>query len=374
MPTRRARVARAQLRVLSAQLPQPAANAHTRWSQRDGLLLILTDDQGQLGLGEASPLPGYSTEDLPTCRQQLQHVAWAELELDLERVDGRPAFPAATERVLASLVPAARCAAETALLSLIASQRALPLATLLRGSTPTDAVNVSALLGGDSAAELLESAHAAITRGFQTLKIKVGRPGGAAWELMALQQLRRQLGPTVALRLDANRAWSLTEAHVRLAALETIAPELIEEPLATLHELPHLRTRQRIALDESLQHLDPQAAVAPLLASGAVHALILKPMALGGPLRCLQLAQLAASYGVPSVVTHLFDGTVALAAAAALALALPLPLACGLDVHPGLALGPEVRPAFVGAPQIFPSTRPGLGIELGEPLDLPSGK
>ena len=345
-------------------MAQPAGNAHNRWQQRDGLLLRLVDDRGQVGLGEASPLPGYSADDLTTCGDRLQRVPWSELALELDESKGQLAFTAPTAHLLALLPPAARCAAETALLSLIAYDRALPLATLLRGEPPPTAVAVSALLTGDSPAELLASAHAAVARGFRVLKIKLGRADGAAWELAALRELRRQLEPTIALRLDANRAWSLPVATERLAALEELNPELIEEPLADVRELRHLRTPLRLALDESLQHLDPESQLVPLLAAGLVGALVLKPMALGGPLRCLQLARLATTHCTPSLVTHLFDGPIALAAAAALALALPAPLACGLDTHPGLVIGPALQPPATGAPQIPPSTTPGLGLTL----------
>ena len=257
-------------------------------------------------------------------------------------------------------------------MTLLACRRAVPLATLLRGEAPPAAVPVAALLGGESPEELLASGRAALARGFTTLKIKIGRPDGAAWELAALQALRRQLGPAVALRLDANGAWSLAQATARLAPLVELLPELVEEPLADARELPRLRTPLPIALDESLQHLDPEAEVGPLLAAGAAQALCLKPMALGGPLRCLQLARLAATHGAPALCTHLFDGTVALAAAAALALALPRPLACGLDAHPGRAHGPAGRLPFIGAPFILPSTAPGLGRELAAaPLAAP---
>lgn len=372
MMTSRARVAYAELRALSAPMAQPAGNAHRQWPQRAGLLLRLVDEEGAVGLGEAAPLPGYSADELADGAAHLRRVNWSALDLELDEVGGLLGFAPATARELARLPLAARCAAETALLTLVACRRAVPLATLLRGEPPPAAVPVSALLVGESPESLLASARAAVARGFSTLKIKIGRPDGAAWELAALQVLRRQLGPAVALRLDANRAWSLAEASARLAPLVELAPELVEEPLADARQLPRLRTPLPIALDESLQHLDPAAEVAPLLAAGAARALCLKPMALGGPLRCLQLARLAAAQGAPAFCTHLFDGTVALAAAAALALALPLPLACGLDAHPGLALGPAAALQLIGAPLILPPTAPGLGPELAaEPLNAP---
>ncbi len=361
MMARRDRVAYAELRALSGKMQQPAGNARMQWPRRDGLLLRLTSGDGETGLGEASPLPGYSTETLDLCRERLQQLPWDALSFALG--DGPLALSAATERALAQLPAAARCAAETALLDLAAQRRGLPLATLLRGEPPAQ-VAVSALLSGENPAAVLESAQAAVGRGFTVLKLKLGRPDGAGWELAALRLLRQQLGPAIGLRLDANRSWSLAEARERLPPLAELRPELIEEPLADVRELLRLRTPVPIALDESLQHLAPAPELVPLLAAGAVQALVLKPMALGGPLRCLQLARLGQTYGIPSLVTHLFDGTVALAAAAAVALALPRSLPCGLDAHAGLALGPDAALSFVGAPQLPPIERPGLGITL----------
>ena len=357
----RDRVAYAELRALSGKMQQPAGNARMQWPRRDGLLLRLTSADGEVGLGEASPLPGYSTETLDRCQERLQKLPWEALSFGLG--DGPLALTPATERALASLPAAARCAVETALLELAARRRGLPLATLLRGETLVP-VAVSALLTGESPAAVLESAQAAVGRGFTVLKLKLGRPDGAAWELAAVRLLRQRLGPAIGLRLDANRAWSLAEASERLAALAELRPELIEEPLAQVRELSQLRSPVPIALDESLQHLDATQELLPLLASGAVQALVLKPMALGGPLRCLQLSRLGQEHGIPSLVTHLFDGTVALALAAAVALALPRSLACGLDAHPGLALGPEAALRFVGTPQLPPPERSGLGITL----------
>lgn len=384
----RDRVAYAELRALSGKMRQPAGNARRQWRRRDGLLLRLTSEDGAVGLGEASPLPGYSTETLERCAEGLRQLPWEALSFALDEHwtqtpdrceeglrrlsgetlsfglgDGPLALSAATERVLAPLPAAARCAVETALLDLAAQRRGVPLATLLRGETPAP-VAVSALLTGESPDAVLGSARAAVGRGFTVLKLKLGRPDGAEWELAAVRLLRQRLGPAIGLRLDANRAWSLAEASERLAALAELRPELIEEPLADVRELLRLRSPVPIALDESLQHLEPTHELLPLLASGSVQALVLKPMALGGPLRCLQLARLGQKYGLPSLVTHLFDGTVALALAAAVALALPRSLACGLDAHAGLTLGPEAAMGFVGAPQIPPPEPPGLGMTL----------
>ena len=64
---------------------------------------------------------------------------------------------------------------------------------------------------------------------------------------------RAAAGPQVALRLDANGAWSVEEA---VRAIDSLAPaglELVEEPVHGLHGVREVRERVavRIAIDET---------------------------------------------------------------------------------------------------------------------------
>jgi L-alanine-DL-glutamate epimerase-like enolase superfamily enzyme len=69
---------------------------------------------------------------------------------------------------------------------------------------------------------------------------------------------------------------------------------------------------------------------------------------------------------VRTVVTHCFEGPVALAAASALALALPndhpSPLACGLDRHAALDAWPELPLPMLTDASVQLLDTPGLGI------------
>ncbi len=121
-----------------------------------------------------------------------------------------------------------------------------------------------------------------------------------------------------------------------------------------------------IAVDESLHGPHPEALLEALLRAKRCSVVVLKPAALGGALRCIALARLARHHGAAVVVSHLFDGPVALAAAAELALALGGSRAAGLALHGGLSAFPAARfPAF--APGcLVPHARPGLGVENRE--------
>jgi L-alanine-DL-glutamate epimerase-like enolase superfamily enzyme len=215
-------------------------------------------------------------------------------------------------------------------------------------------VPLTALLSGD----LPAAGRAARERGIRTVKVKVG-VGDFSRELGALHALRRA-EPGLALRLDANQAFSLADAPRVLRALAELRPELVEEPIVDgfLGELTSAPVP--IAADESLA--GPWLALEPALRTGVVRAVVLKPMALGGITRCLELAARAQALGAGVVVTHLWDGPVGLATAAALALALPGALASGLGRHPALAAYPALTLAGLGDAILTPSDHPGLGL------------
>jgi len=331
----------------------------TTWSERQGLLVRVEEDgdDGQdtrarrdptrqddhpptlTGRGEASPLPGFSAESLADCEHAFDQLVGAEPPR------GTP-FPAAL-----------RFALETARLDLVAQRLGLAAARALAPRLPRERAPLSALVPlGDLAA-----AQRAIDAGHRTLKLKIGRPGAFAAELESLQRLRRAVGPEIALRLDANGA--LDDPATQLAAHAAVSPELVEEPvpaerLRALGERPLVR----IALDESLARLTI-ADVAGLLHDGWADVLVLKPMLLGGIQACLDLAGLARERGARVLVTHLFDGPIALAAACALALALPGDLLpCGLAPHPGLAAWPAADVVAIDGAEIVVPDRAGLGV------------
>src|SRR5262249_44902745 len=60
-------------------------------------------------------------------------------------------------------------------------------------------------------------------------KAKIGK-GDLATDLARLTELRAALGSSVAIRLDANGAWSSAHARDNLGRLASVRPELVEEP------------------------------------------------------------------------------------------------------------------------------------------------
>ncbi len=292
-------------------------SARGSWSEREGLLLTLQDDAGRLGYGEASPLPGYSTETLEQCETALKQRLASSFSLSES-----PAEALATLSELPELreLPSLQFCLEMAYLDLLAQRpEAIQLGadSSLWGPllTPSASVPiaVAALLENASVEACLSSAERALATGVTTFKLKLGTDLGL--ELAQLGALRTAFGSRVKIRADANQSFTSPLAQT-FAALEPFGLEFIEEPSSALLLAESLSSassengiRIPIALDESLRTLD-EAKVGTWLRDHRIQVLVLKPMSLG-LWRCMRWAQLAQACGAQCVVSHLFSGPVA---------------------------------------------------------------
>jgi o-succinylbenzoate synthase len=174
-----------------------------------------------------------------------------------------------------------------------------------------------------------DRAHAIVSAsGCRTAKVKVAEPGQSrADDLARVEAVRDALGPDGAIRVDANAAWDVDTAVARIAELDRVGLEYVEQPCATLEELVALRRRidVRVAADEVVRRADDPLRVDLREACDVV---VLKVQPLGGVRAALRVAE---AHGLPCVVSSALESSVGIAAGVALAAALPdLPFACGL--------------------------------------------
>jgi len=279
---------------------------------RNGWLLRLKSADGRYGFGDCAPLPAIGTESPAAALATLQ--GWQARLPGMSIVDALEHLSAAPLGIPA---PAARCAMETALLDLQSQEAGLPLAAHLGARHSKTPVN--AALG---ALEDLQPAALAqaLDQGYRILKLKLGL-ASTEKELELLRQLASTLPPGVALRLDANRAWSAAEAHQLIDSLAGLPVESLEEPLQTptWREWQSLQARCAfpLAVDESLAFF-PEAS----WHEADVRRLILKPPALGGLLATRELARSFIGAGGECVVTSTLESSGGILAATHLALAL----------------------------------------------------
>jgi o-succinylbenzoate synthase len=169
--------------------------------------------------------------------------------------------------------------------------------------------------------------------GCRTAKVKVAEQGQTLRDDVArVAEVRRVMGPTAKLRVDANGGWSVGQARDALATLSAYDLEYAEQPCASVEELAALRrvlarlhVDVPVAADESIRKAEDPLRVAR---EEAADLIVVKVAPLGGVRRALQVV---ADCGLPAVVSSALDTSVGMASGVALAAALPeLPFACGL--------------------------------------------
>ena len=306
------RIAEAGVERRLLRYHSPIVTAHGTVEDRWTVLLTLVDEDGNIGMGEAAPLAGFTSDTVEAAESALRR--WAADETD----DGDS--PASVT---------ARAAIDSALLDLGARIAGTTVHRLLAPESP-DRLAVSALATGGSPAAIATSAAAAVAAGHATVKVKVGIHG-VHGDVDRVSAVRSRIGPDVRLRLDANGAWGVGEALRHLDRLAAFDIEFVEEPVAGLDDLAEVRLSSPIptAVDESARTVDD---VSRAVEMGAADLVVLKPSAIGGPLEAARAAAIVRSAGLDVVVTSLMEGSVGIRAAAHLASAIG-----ALDPAPGLA-------------------------------------
>lgn len=300
-------------RVIPARLrfARPVRTARGEFVDRASVLLELRDADDVPGFGEAAPWVGFGTESIANAESTLRAV--------LGLLEGGALEPGHWPPDLAAelqAAPPARTAIEGALWDLAARRAGRPLAAYLAshvGACAGDAlrrVPVSALLVAIEPDALREAAIRARAAGYRAAKLKLGS-ATLAQDVARMRAAREGLGPEVRLRGDANGAWSVAEAFEALEAIASCDVEYVEQPVAAgdVAGLAELRRSAavRIAADESAAS---EQGLLDVLAAEAADVVVLKPAALGGPARALELAAQARRAGACVVFTHLFESAV----------------------------------------------------------------
>ncbi len=317
-----------------------AENAHHRWTERVGRIVRLTDERGTEGVGEASPLPGYTDETVAEV-----DAALVGLSERLRRTIDDATDP---EDGLSSLLvgtgsPSLRFAVETAFWDLWSRRKALPLAVLWGASVGAEVLTARLV-------DLLVP-QAWPDEAPATIKVKVGRPGAWTQERAALEAMRARY-PRTPVRVDVNQSFTNAEVADRLDELtatfgSTEAIDFVEEPSPGVW--PENRS-VRLARDESLRR--PGAALAP------AEVAVVKPTVLGG----ISAAERWRTDAPTVVISHAFEGPVAHAAAAAWAVARAPQVVAGLGPHAGILAWHDVEVGHVDGDVLRVPDRPGLGM------------
>jgi L-alanine-DL-glutamate epimerase-like enolase superfamily enzyme len=336
---------RLEIDVLRARLRAPFVSGSGALGDRALVLVRVEDDDAFVGVGEAAPLPDYhgvNVEDvleaLEACRATLAaaapHASPREVLAEWTRLSPLPAV----------------AAIDLALWDLEGRRAGQPVWRLL-GAPAAAPVEVNATIAAADRAGAAAQAAAARTAGFRCVKAKVGigDDGGR------LAAVRAVLGSGVAIRLDANGAWSVEEAIAALRALVPLGIELCEEPV---HGLAQNRA-VAAGLPDIPTALDETAWAAGALEDRVCQAACLKIVASGGITGLLEAARRARAAGYEVYLASTLDGPLGIAAALHAAAVIRPDRPCGLGTL-GLFADRE-DPLQPSRGLLAPPDGPGLG-------------
>lgn len=305
---------------VSIRFRRPFATATGMWLEREAWILRLRDAAGRTGIGEAVLEPADGEVAASVLRLLMREAVALAVEGRLPSAaelegHGRPGR-------------ALRAALDTAELDLAGpppDRRSPDLPGAAGPAARRPEVGVNATLPSLGPAASAEAALQAVAAGFRTLKLKAGAERETELLVDRVRAVRAAVGPDVRLRLDVNGAWDAATARERLDAVARFGLEYVEQPLAgddaaALAELRH-QASVPIAADEAVESV---RAARALLEAGAVDALVVKPVRVGGPVAVAEIAALAARRGVPVVVSTLFETGIGIAAGLRVAAGLPM--------------------------------------------------
>lgn len=268
-----------------------------------------------VGWGEAAPLAGLSPEYGPGFESSVREFC------DQFNRAGHAALSAAEAVALVPAgLPSLRFALETAVLDLNAGGRHQLYVNDF--SSGRAGLPINGLVWMGDAAFMREQIRQKLAAGYACLKVKIGSLDWAT-ELELLTEIRTEAGPErLVLRVDANGAFSPTEAPAKLARLAEFAIHSIEQPIAA-GQWPALAALGResplpIALDEELIGLTAPGQQEALLDTVRPPYLVLKPTLLGGHAATRRWIALAEARGIGWWITSALESNIGLNAVAQL--------------------------------------------------------
>ncbi len=263
-------------------------------------VIVEISDGTIVGLGEAAPSRFYGetadtvVEVLESVRGVIEDCAHeAELLADL------------TSRGLKGN-PSARAALEIAAHDMMGKRYGIPLYRHFE-LDPAALPLTTMSIGLDDPDVMLEKAIEA--RDFPILKVKLD----ADIDLSIVSRIKEATGASVTV--DANCAWTRSEAVEKATELARIGVEFLEQPVAAddVEGLAYVRERAEVPVfaDESCPTSEQLPLVAP-----AVDGVVIKLMKCGGLVEAVRMARKARELGLKTMIGCMMESTLAITAAA----------------------------------------------------------
>ncbi|BDH62473.1 L-Ala-D/L-Glu epimerase [Lysinibacillus sp. PLM2] len=320
---------------------------------------VLTDD-GQIGIGEAAPTAVITGETKASIVHAItDYIKPAICGMDIDD------FSSIMERLNDCIYKntSAKAAVDMALYDLFAKQYQTPLYKVL--GSYREELKTDITISVNEITKMVADSVEAVKRGFEILKIKVGKKPDE--DVERIRQIRNAVGPHITLRVDANQGWTAKQAVKIIRELEDagLDIELVEQPVhyEDLIGMQYVtaNTQTNILADESV--FSPLDAV-KIIEMRAADFINIKLMKTGGIYQAQKICHIAEANGIECMIGCMLETKISVSAAAHFAASeknikmvdLDGPLLCLKDPITG---GPTFNNQWIRM-----SDEPGIGFSL----------
>jgi L-Ala-D/L-Glu epimerase len=303
-----------QIRIYKLSIPMhPFRIATGTMNHAQNLFIRVEKDEGLTGVGECSAFPMIVGETQSTCFEMAKDFAslWKNKNaLDIpERLQELDDYTAFNTTV--------KSAFDMALYDLAAKKQGLPLYQYLNGRKKPMETDLTIGIGEPEF--MAETAVEFRNKGVRIIKVKLGKDGGT--DILRVRLIRKAVGPTLQIRIDANQGWDFETACEVLVKIGDCDISFCEQPLRQWNDyrLPELRkvSPVKIMADESVfNHHDAQR----LIAAGACDYVNIKFAKSGGITEALRINEVCEEKGIACMMGGMLESRLALTACAHFAL------------------------------------------------------
>lgn len=280
---------------------------------------IMTSD-GLVGYGEAPPTHVITGESMDSIRYAINEVIAPQL-IGLNILQSEQVFHKLNTALVRNT--SAKAAVDMAIHDILARYAGLPLYQFLGGYR--DTIETDFTVSVNDPAEMADDAEQYIKDGFEVLKIKVGI-GDIKDDIERIHAIRKRVGMTPKLRLDANQGWNAKEAVKVISLMEDagLSIEFVEQPVPAwdLEGLKYVtdHTYTPIMADESVFSVQDAKQVLKMRAADLIN---IKLMKSGGIYHGKKINALAEANGVGCMVGSMIETKLGITAAAHFAASQP---------------------------------------------------
>ena len=264
----------------------------------------------------------------------------------------------------------AKAAVEIAVYDLFAQLYGAPLYKILGGGDPVITTDIT--ISVDYIDKMVADSISAVDRGFESLKIKVGKDIGV--DIERVKAIYAAVEGRALLRLDANQGWTAKQAVYALQELEDsgVRLELVEQPVKAqdLDGMKYVteRVHTPVMADESV--FGPTEVI-ELIRMRAADIINIKLMKTGGLSNAIRIADIAAMYQVECMIGCMLESSISVAAAVHVAVAKSNAITkIDLDGPSLCAFNPVDGGVIFNESEISITDAPGLGIREIRGLEL----